>query len=320
MHEIYVPKSIRSPKLAPQILMPDESISSVVDRQANLWGVSRSELMREIAPGSIGMVAMGDLDVRCRWMFLDIYADKTGISRVLLEEHCGDRWEPLLNLKDRHAYCPMCFFDDATNGHTPYFRLDWSRIFLTHCRVHQCPLYRWPRLFKDGTRKLPHEWFMGKGPKIPALPQLARDMKSARAYAYDVRPKRASSREAWTCLKRFESSLFNIGVGAPKWRAVLRGASRIEQEAMHHAVALAKDATRNGRLWTRESETIVFEDQRVMTFTFKQRDLVKCMRPSWHSLRTKVQSIACRRAVLFQLSKLMVDDKGCLAKSGLRLI
>lgn len=304
MHELYHPKGMRHPRLAPQILMPDESISSLVDRQANLWGVNRSSLVLGITHGGIGMAALGDLDVRSRLMFLDTYAEKTGIGRDALEEHCGDRSDPLLDLKDRDAYCPMCFFDDACNGYTPYFRLDWSRVFLTHCRVHQCPFFKWPHVSKDGTRKLPHEWFMGKGPEIASLPQLANDLRLARAYAYDVRPERAPSREAWACLKRFESSLFDVGAGSPKWSVVFRGYYSIEEKAMHCAVGLARDATRNGRLWMSESEAIAFEDQRVMSFSFKHGP-VKSAQPTWYGLRMSVRSIACRRAVLYRVSKLM---------------
>jgi len=306
MHEANLLKNLRRFKLAPQTLMPDESISSLVDRQAQLWGIIRSKLVNEIAPGIIGMVALGDLDVLGRWMFLDIYAERTGVDRGDLEMHCGDRREPLLKLKDRNAYCPMCFFDDAANGYTPYFRLDWSRIFLTHCRAHQCPLFRWPNVCKDGTRKLPHEWFMGKGQKVSALPHLAKDIKLAQAYAYEVRPKRAPSRAAWDCVKYFESSLFNAGVGSPKGGAMNRDSYSIEEAVMHYAVELAKDATKNGRLCVDKSEAVVFEDQRVMSFTFKQGP-VRSAQPTWLSLQTKIRPIACRRALMYRLSKVKME-------------
>lgn len=220
--------------------------------------------------------------------------------------HSGDRREPLLKPRDRDAYCPICFFEDATSTRTPYFRLDWARIFLTYCQVHQCPLFKWPHVLPDGTRKLPHEWLMGEGPKMSAVPQFSQDLKWARAYAYDVRPKHPISREAWACVKYFESSLFNAGVGATKYNAMNWRSYSIEDAVMNLAVELAKDATKNGRLRVDKSDAITFEDQRVMSFTFKKGP-VRPARPTWLGLTGKVRSIACRRALMYRLSKSRIE-------------
>lgn len=290
--------------------MPDESISSLIDRQASLWGITRSDFLQGTGERIGYLGHLRDLDVNVLGSFLECYAEKVGIRRNVLGAHCADRQEPLLQSKDRAAYCPMCFSDDTANGHTPYFRLEWSRIFLTHCRLHQCPLFRWPHVKADGTRRLPHEWLLEKVSTRPVSAELVQDLKLARAYACDVRPKRDQSKEAWVHLKNFESLLFDVGAGAPKIGSMTRRSFTIEEEALYHLSMLARDARRNGRVWMNESDAIVFEDQRVMSFTFKET--LAYMSPTWSGLQPKVRSIACRRAVLYRLSKLMDDGAGGL--------
>lgn len=287
-------------KLVRQVLMPGESISSLVDRQAQLWGVLRKELVYQAAFIS-GLVALKDLDVCKEDSFLDIYAEKTGIDRRLLESHRAQVSSPLVSQGLRYAYCPMCFHEDATAGHTPYFRLDWARIFLTHCQRHGCPLFRWSRVSSDGTRKLPHGWFVGEGADQRSVPQFRRDLMLARAYAYGVRPRRPSSIEAWNRLKNFEAWLYRIGVGAPIHQVMEARGRSIERDVMERAVTLARSASANGRLHVEESEAVLFEDQRVMSFTFNTAR-VRDSNPAWRDLRSGIQSIACRRSVLYSVA------------------
>lgn len=288
-------------KLVPQSLMPDESISSLVDRQAQLWGVSRKELVYQAAFIS-GLIAHKDLDVCKADDFLDIYARKTGIDRRLLESHRAQISRPLVSPGLRYAYCPMCFHEDASAGHTPYFRLDWARIFLTHCQRHGCPLFRWLCVSPDSTRKLPHGWFVGEGPDQRSIPQFRRDLMLARAYAYGVRPRSPTSIKAWNTLKDFEAWLYQIAAGAPFFRTVEGHVGLIERDVMDRAVTLARSATANGRLLVEESDAILFEDQRVMSFAFKVAR-VRESNPAWRDLRSGIQSIACRRAVLHAVAR-----------------
>lgn len=288
-------------KLVPQIPMPGESISSLIDRQAQFWGVFRKELVHQAACIN-GMLALRDLDVCKKGDFLDIYAQKTGIDREMLEVLRAKRPEMLIRPTWRHAYCPICFFEDASAGHTPYFRLDWARIFLTHCRRHECPLFRWPRVSPDGTRKLPHGWFVGEGPDLRALPQFRRDLMLAKAYAYGIRPKRPESRMIWNTLKCFEARLYELGVGAPNHLIDDARCRSIEYEAMRKIFTLAQFVTANGRLQTDESSVLSFGDPRVMSYAFKTAR-VHPSNPPRIGLRPGVQSIACRRAVLVSLCK-----------------
>lgn len=284
--------------------MPDESISSLVDRQAQLWGVTRKDLVYQAASVIHGVLAMKDLDTCRMGDFLGIYAQKIGIKREVLERHCVDRSGPLVRPTERDAYCPICFHEDASAGYTPYFRLDWARIFLTHCRVHGCPLFRWPRVSSDGTRRLPHEWFMGEEPEAPTLPYFQQDLRLARGYTYGVRPNKLESKDMWGTVKRFEAWLYDLGVGAPNYRAIHERGGSIESTVMQRAVTLTRDATKNGRLWISDAEALSFEDQRVMSFAFKT-GRPAATSPTWRNLRAGTRSIACRRAVLYRLSTSM---------------
>jgi len=290
-------------RLARQTPMPGESISSMVDRQAQLWGVLRWDLLDQAAFID-GWLARKDLDVCRKGDFLDIYAQKTGIERQELEAHRAEWPDPLIRSTWRHAYCPICFFEDASAGYTPYFRLDWARIFLTHCRKHACPLFQWPRVSQDGTRKLPHGWFVGEGPKAHALPQFEQDLILARTYACGACPKAIGSKEAWDTLRCFEAWLYDMDVGAPRHRKDDQFRS-IERDVLCKTVELARFATTHGRLQTDMSDVPAFEEQRVMSFAFKTAR-VHTSNPAWRDLRSGLGSIARRRAVLVSVAKLGV--------------
>jgi len=256
-----------------------------------------------------GRIAKSDMDV-CKGYFLDIYAEKTGINRQNLETHRAEHSYPLMYLKLRDAYCPMCFEEDALAGRTPYFRLDWARIFLSHCQRHSCPLFRWSHVSTDGMRRLPHGWFMGEGPNQRGLPQFRQDLMLAKAYARGVRPKKPNSIEAWNTLIRFEAWLYRLGIGAPKHLAYDDRRSTIERKVMDDTVTLARSETANGRLLTEESKAVSFEDQRVMSFAFrvfkhrgKISRIVREGTPSPVILSSGIQSIACRRAVLYMVAR-----------------
>lgn len=288
--------------------MPGESLSSLFDRQAQLWGVSRRELMYQTASIS-GLIAKRDMDV-CKGDFLDIYAEKIGINPQTLKAHRAEESYPLMFPRLRHAYCPMCFEEDALAGCTPYFRLDWARIFLSHCQRHSCPLFRWSLISTDGTRRLPHEWFMGEGPNQRGLPQFRQDLMLAKAYAREVRPKKPNSIEVWNTLIRFEAWLYRLGIGAPQHRADDARRMTIERNVMDHTVTLARSETANGRLLVDESQAISFEDQRVMSFAFRlfpsrygESRIVRDDTPRQVILSSEIQSMACRRAVLYMVAR-----------------
>jgi len=304
MADLSATPSPRRLKLVPQTPMPGESISSLVDRQAQTWGIARKVLVYQAAAVVDGMLAMRDLDVCRKGDFLSTYAMKAGIEPQVIEKHRAGRSEPLVRVRERTAYCPICFHEDASAGYTPYFRLDWARIFLTHCRVHGCPLFRWPQVSADGTRRLPHEWFMGAGPEVPALPQFQQDLRLARGYAYGIRPVKLEVKEAWDAVRRFEVWLYDLGAGAPSCREVGGRGYSIEWDVLRRAAELTRDAIKSGKLWDGEAEELPSEGQRLMSFAFKPARTVAA-RPTWRNLRGGIRSITCRRAVMYRLSTLM---------------
>lgn len=304
MANFFAPHLPLRPRLAPQTLMPGESISSLVDRQAQIWGVRRWDLLNQV--GSIdGWLARKDLDACSKGDFLDIYARDTGIGRQELDASRAQRPAPLMRPSWRHAYCPICFSEDASAGHTPYFRLEWARIFLTHCRTHGCPLFDWFRISWDGERKLPHEWYVGKGPEAPVMPQFEKDLALARAYACGDHPRAAGSMRLWETLKRFEEQLFEADIGAPQHTTRNRNPIP-ELNLMRKAVGLVRGAVTTGSLQAGPPDGVAFEDQRIVSFLFKTAR-VHTSSPAWRDLRSGVRSIACRRALLFCLSQQMVS-------------
>lgn len=284
-------------RLAPQVLMPGETISSMVDRQAQLWGISRTDLINQV--DSFHIIGNRDLDVRrsCG-TFLDYYAPKIGQTRNTLSGALAHYEDHLVYMSYRNAYCPICFFEDAAGGHTPYFRLDWGRVFLTHCRKHGCPLFPWQKTARDGLRRLPHCWFMGAGPDVNECPQFIRDLSLAKAYSYNVRPKMPSSVDAWQRVCRFEEWLYQTGVGATQICAERRGVDSLEQKVVYRATALAQSTQQHGRLRLDDHE-LSFEEQRVMTFVMTAG---KERANSWLELRAGFRSIAKRRALIYATS------------------
>ncbi|GLQ91988.1 TniQ family protein [Dyella acidisoli] len=283
-------------RLAPQVLMPGETISSLVDRQASLWGVSRIDLMNQVDPPS----ALGrrDVDVRLPLdKFLDHYATKIGQTSAALSGALAHYGSHIVFMSYRNAYCPICFFEDAASGYTPYFRLDWARVFLTHCRQHGCPLFPWPKTAPSGFRRLPHQWFMGQGPALDDCPQFMQDLTLAKMYAYGIRPKTPPSIDAWRRVCHFEEWLYQRSVGALQICEQRRGVSSLEQEVVHRAAALAQSTRLHGRLKL-EGRDGSFEEPRVMTFVM---DVGKERADRWLELRG-FRSIAKRRALMYATS------------------
>jgi len=295
---------LRRVKLAPQTLMPGgESISSLVDRQAQLWGVSRRDLFYEVASTS-DPLAWRELDCCENMEFLDSYSQKTGIDRQLLGSHRGRRSNLLVSPGLRYAYCPICFHNDASAGRTPHFRLNWARILLTHCQLHLCPLFRWPCVSLDGTRVLPHGWFVGEGPDQPNNLHFQRDLSLAKAYACAVRPISKRSTEAWRLVVRFEDWMYKNGIGSPQNESDTAGSH--ETDIMRQAVWLSRAATANGRLQLEESPSEMFEDQRVMAFNLKPGGMRK-LAPAWKDFPMNIYSLACRRSILFVIATAYQD-------------
>lgn len=289
-------------QLAPQNLMPGESISSLVDRQAQQWGITRSDLVYQVA-NLHGTLANKDLDVSKYDTFLSIYSEKTGIGREVLEAHRAQRSQVLLRPTRRYAYCPICFEEDLLAGHIPYFRLDWARIFLTHCRKHRCPLFDWPRVAADGTRLLPSAWFLyswltKRKPHGAKYRQCRDDLALATQYSPGSQRLCQPSAYLWHRLVAFEELMYQENVGPPTHSRNGTG-NVFENNLVKKAGLLKRSAIASGK--PSIPREIHFKDRRVMDVSIRSESLHRGI-PSWGDLRHGWQSMPHRRAFMLNLA------------------
>lgn len=292
-------------RLAPQQLRDGESLSSLVDHQAQLWGVGRRALVEQVSfiPG---MLALRDLDGCRQDQFLHEYAQLCGCEFRELRAACADDSIVLIGQRARHAYCPLCFQEDLARGEVPYFRLDWARMLLTHCRFHQCPLFRWRACTLEGVRKIPHQWFVGQQLSNTELLWFKDDFNKATAYSRGILPRAKHSYAIWEYLISFETQLYKKGVASPWYRAKF-DRTRLGTEIMEYAVALIRPVDGDPEKSLIKSSQPEYEDHDVLSFTLRRhRD--RTLRPSWRELRNALTSLPCRRAVLSMAAQRFLLD------------
>lgn len=183
-----------------------ESLSSVVDRAAGLFNVSRLNLTAQL-----GRAHVGDPDF-APYDFLVCLADAMDIPLERLESLCPARTREMQLVRwiDRHAYCPLCMAEDLSQGLVPWFRLDWGRLWMTHCARHGTPLAKWGRVSRVGQRMIPHAFYV-PGMAAPDWFEVDR----ARAEAWREASVDASAYAIWHALCGLESSWSAAGIGGP---------------------------------------------------------------------------------------------------------
>jgi len=292
-------------RLVPQTLRENESLSSFIDHQAQLWGLSRSALTLQVSPIP-ALAVLKDLDACRSSKFLNDYATACGTDATELRARRVDYPPALIGQRARHAYCPLCFEEDLNRNGVPYFRVDWARMLLTHCAVHKCPLFRWHECTRDGLRKLPHAWFMGERAKPGELLWYNSDLKKAAAYAEGSRPRTAESTALWKTLVEFESTLYRTGVGSP-WYRSRRNLDSLEDRIMRLAVKLVRPVDGYPERSLIKTIQPSYEDHDMLSFTLRRhRD--RSMDPSWRELRGALTSLPCRRAVLLVVAQQLAQQ------------
>lgn len=135
----------------------DESLSSFLDAAAQLYGVRRVALVRELSGGRARRGA--DLDAAEPMSLWTAVARRFGIplDEILKRAVPEPYW--LLPSYARTAYCPLCFERDLTHQRTPYFRREWSYGLVTLCLRDRTPLHEWASRV-DGQRVLPNDWLV----------------------------------------------------------------------------------------------------------------------------------------------------------------
>jgi len=204
---------------------PGESLSSCLDRACGLWNVSREALIYEMAGMRLG--EFGDPDGFPEPRVGVAFASALSISVRHLTPLAvpPNRLSVLMAPLIRHAYCPLCFEEDLIQGRVPSFRLDWARLWLTHCRTHFTPLFNWEATSHLGGRQIPDTCFTYR-PLLDAQMQwLIGHLRRARKYAR-VDWMRDESYRPWRTLLAFENSLFHAHVGDPMYQP--------ETDGLHH--------------------------------------------------------------------------------------
>ena len=303
-------RSRRDIKLVPLELRSGESLSSTIDHQAQLWGVTRRDLMMEVSFMD-AIISANDPDV-CRGDgFLDIYAAAAGLSPERFHLARALRREVLISPRFRHAYCPICVLHDLARGEAPCFRLDWARVTLTHCTVHRCPLFRWQDFMRDGVRRIPHSWLMGIDPRGLALPGFRNDLERAMKYVQGEYPTTGRGRTTWNALLEFESHLYREGVGDPRSLCRGRVALALEGKLVKLAVAFVRPV---GGDTARSIVNMVdpqFEDASILRFTLRNYR-GRQSSPGWRDLSVSLNSPPCRRAVLLMVAHTLGYADGAL--------
>ena len=173
----------RTCRLLPLLPGDGESLSSLLDRQAQCWGTTRRQMMLQVSP--MQCLSVRDADLMEADGFLGDYAAACSLPIALLASHRAERKEHLLPQHLRNAYCPICFAERLEQGQAPYFRLDWARRLLTHCLIHGCPLFSWGGNNSEGRRRMPAGWLDGN----PACLVHVRNFREHLAKARDYTPR-----------------------------------------------------------------------------------------------------------------------------------
>lgn len=140
----------------------DESLSSFLDWSAQLYGVRRLDLVRELSGGRARRGA--DLDAAEPLSLWIAVAERFSISLDELLKRSVQEPYWLLPSRARTAYCPLCFERDLARHRTPYFRRAWGYGLVTRCSTHCTSLCEWPSRV-DGQRLVPKEWFLSPSAK-----------------------------------------------------------------------------------------------------------------------------------------------------------
>lgn len=294
-----ITRRIRLVPIAPR---EGESLTSLLDRQAQLWHVTRLSLLRQIS--TAGFWGLPDPD-RCEFTTLikDI-SRATGIPVSTFAVAAAARNDVLVTQAVRSAYCPLCVAADLARGEAPYFRLDWARLVLTHCLQHQTPLFTWRSTNPAGMRSLPGAWLLGDGVLEDAPRWFLEDLASAQRYRDGAWPPTEQSRAAWHTQRRFE-----LRCHAERTPHLREQDQILTSPSLVYGVLplLAKliGSFSPKLAW----EAAGLEEGLIVDHTFAaftaQSDPTRIVRPSWRTMVSLLKALPHRRAVLMMAAHLV---------------
>lgn len=270
----------------------DESLSSALDRAASLWGITRREVLRYLGHARR---QREDFDGALAGPLLQSMAHAFNMNPADLASRNvrKARLEVLLAPRLRHAYCPLCFENDWFSGITPYFRLDWGRFWMTHCRVHATPLFEWMALSGYGDRRLPHAYFLPYDASASLSYWIAVNLREARAWQSSV-PQGSEAYDLWRALIKAESDWWSAGIGDPC--VVPQGVAVASEHVFADLAPLFLTARTSGQLCLAEALHVPRYQHHV--FGYDRRRQGREVNGSFKRLRWRLSSIQARRIVL----------------------
>jgi len=279
----------------------DESLSSILDRAASMWCISREGLLGQLGHTSL----LNDPDAKESPQFLDSIAKALGVKSSALEELLvpEHRLHVLVDPRFRHAYCPLCFDSDWKSGRLPYFRLDWGRLWATHCPVHEAPLFEWMAMSRSGQRLLPLEYHLPYT-GLSSLPIWIKcHVSEAASWRCSARLDHGAH-DLWRALVRVEEAWWKEGIGDPL-RVVSAEALRREGVLGRLATLFlasqspAQPCMAETILFPPHQHAVLGYDRRRQRQSTRHPRLRKCLRrPDCVEIRGLLPSIQARRAVL----------------------
>lgn len=277
----------------------DESISSAVDRAASLWGLRRREVLLHLGHKR----TCYDFDALIPMPALESMSSAFGVDLQSLSSIAVPtcRRNVLAHPNFRIAYCPLCFEDDWRSDVTPYFRLDWGRLFASHCRVHGTPLFEWQDLSIGGQRRLPHAcylpfteaaylWFKGEA-ELPSW--MDTNLREAFSWQSSLATD-ASTYELWRALVKVEELWWSEGLGDPLRKVT--DAVRQREKMLLKLAALFLAAPKDFPLCLVETLSTPAYQHRVFGYD-RRRNRRMSRNPSGILVRNQLPAIQARRAV-----------------------
>lgn len=270
----------------------DESLSSALDRAAGLWGITRATLLRQMDCDSRHQ----ELDGPLPGALLRSIAQAFGVDPAVLASHAvpKHRMGVLLAHQHRNAYCPLCFESDWSTGTTPYFRLDWARLWATHCRVHGTPLFEWIAINDYGYRRIPHFYYLPYDGSVSLPTWMDLNLKEARSWQLSGDGE-VDAHNLWEVLVNVEKAWWNAGIGDPR-ETVTNAAFRGEY-ILARLAALFLVAPRAGERCMAETLHIPPHQHHVLGYD-RRRQGRKTPSGNFRLLRGQMPSIQARRSVL----------------------
>lgn len=270
----------------------DESISSAMDRAASLWGISRRELLRQLGHAPKNR----EFDAVVSMPLLDTLSHAFGMDRAGLEVLAvpKDRLGVLVAPRIRHAYCPICFDSDWRSGATPYFRLDWGRLLASHCHVHRAPLFEWGALSYEGSRLLPHAYYLPFDSAAELPPWVDANLREALAWR-QAAIAHNDTHELWMALMKVEDAWWKEGLGDPH-KAVSEEV-RNREKAMLNLAALFLSSPNSVKPCLVEQVLIPPHQHRVLGYD-RRRHRRSLMNPGGRIVRMQLPAIQARRVML----------------------